>query len=168
MEQDKIRRYGFISTGNFNESTAKVYTGCDIIYQSSANSENIMRIFEFFWYQLQVHRYKHLIVSPHYTRTICIIDREITHALAGKETHIKLKMNSLSDFGMIDKLYEASRAGVKNSTWGARYLFLTRNSGMSENIEAISIVDNYLEHSRVYIFGMQVKPSIHFICWFYD
>jgi polyphosphate kinase len=72
------------------------------------------------------------------------------HLLA--ENYIKLKMNSLSDFGMIDKLYETSNAGVKNSARGKRYLFflIPGVKGMSANIEAISIVDNYLEHSNIY------------------
>ena len=114
-ENDKIKRYGFISTGNFNESTAKVYTDVTLFTSHQQILKDIMRIFEFFDINYRVHRYKHLIVSPHYTRQrfIKLIDREITHALAGRKTHIKLKMNSLSDFEMINKLYEASRAGVK-------------------------------------------------------
>jgi polyphosphate kinase len=156
MEEEKIRRYGFISTGNFNESTAKIYTDVTLFTCHQQILKDISKIFEFFDINYRVHRYKHLIVSPHYTRTkfIKLIDREILHALAGRKTHIKLKMNSLSDFKMIDKLYEASNAGVKIQLQVRGICCLIPGiPGMSENIEAISIVDNYLEHSRVYIFG---------------
>ncbi|WP_163410324.1 polyphosphate kinase 1 [Flavobacterium ajazii] len=155
-EEGKTRRYGFISTGNFNESTAKIYTDVTLLTCHQGILKDVSKIFEFFDINYRVHRYKHLIVSPHYTRTkfIKLIDREILHALAGRKTHIKLKMNSLSDFKMIDKLYEASNAGVKIQLQVRGICSLIPGiPGMSENIEAISIVDNYLEHSRVYIFG---------------
>ncbi|MFC6246900.1 polyphosphate kinase 1 [Flavobacterium psychroterrae] len=156
VEDEKTRRYGFISTGNFNESTAKIYTDVTLFTCHQGILKDISKIFEFFDINYRVHRYKHLIVSPHYTRTkfIKLIDREILHALAGRKTHIKLKMNSLSDFKMIDKLYEASNAGVKIQLQVRGICSLIPGiPGMSENIEAISIVDNYLEHTRVYIFG---------------
>jgi len=156
LEDGKNRRYGFISTGNFNESTAKIYTDVTLLTCHQGILKDISKIFEFFDINYRVHRYKHLIVSPHYTRTkfIKLIDREILHALAGRKTHIKLKMNSLSDVKMIDKLYEASNAGVKIQLQVRGICSLIPGiPGMSENIEAISIVDNYLEHSRVYIFG---------------
>ncbi|WP_347049514.1 polyphosphate kinase 1 [Flavobacterium olei] len=156
LEEGKNRRYGFISTGNFNESTAKIYTDVTLLTCHQGILKDTSKIFEFFDINYRVHRYKHLIVSPHYTRTkfIKLIDREILHALAGRKTHIKLKMNSLSDFKMIDKLYEASNAGVKIQLQVRGICSLIPGiPGMSENIEAISIVDNYLEHTRVYIFG---------------
>ncbi|MBZ4033683.1 polyphosphate kinase 1 [Flavobacterium sp. 17A] len=156
LEEGKNRRYGFVSTGNFNESTAKIYTDVTLLTCHQGILKDISKIFEFFDVNYRVHRYKHLIVSPHYTRTkfVKLIDREILHALAGRKTHIKLKMNSLSDFKMIDKLYEASNAGVKIQLQVRGICSLIPGiPGMSENIEAISIVDNYLEHSRVYIFG---------------
>ncbi|ABQ07534.1 polyphosphate kinase 1 [Flavobacterium johnsoniae] len=155
-EDGKNRRYGFISTGNFNESTAKIYTDVTLFTCHQGILKDTSKIFEFFDINYRVHRYKHLIVSPHYTRTkfVKLIDREILHALAGRKTFIKLKMNSLSDFKMIDKLYEASNAGVKIQLNVRGICCLIPGiPGMSENIEAISIVDNYLEHTRVYIFG---------------
>ena len=156
IENDKIKRYGFISTGNFNEATAKVYTDVTLFTSHQQILKDIIKIFDFFDINYRVHRYKHLIVSPHYTRSrfYKLIDREILHALAGRKTFIKLKMNSLSDFKMIDKLYEASTAGVKIQLEIRGICSLIPGiPGMSENIEAISIVDNYLEHSRIYIFG---------------
>ena len=156
IENHKIKRYGFISTGNFNEITAKVYTDVTLFTCHQQILKDVVKIFEFFDINYRIHRYKHLIVSPHYTRSrfYKLIDREITHALEGKKAYIKLKMNSLTDFEMIDKLYDASRAGVKIQLQVRGICSLIPEiEGMSENIEAISIVDNYLEHSRVYIFG---------------
>jgi polyphosphate kinase len=155
IENQKIKRYGFISTGNFNEMTAKVYTDVTLFTSHQQILKDVIKIFEFFDINYRVHRYKHLIVSPHYTRArfYKLIDREIAHALEGKKSGIKLKMNSLSDFDIIDKLYDASKAGVKIKLQVRGICSLIPGIvGMSENIEAISIVDNYLEHSRVYIF----------------
>lgn len=155
-EDGKTKRYGFISTGNFNEATAKIYTDVTLFTSHQQILKDITKIFEFFNINYRIHRYKHLIVSPHYTRTrfYKLIDREILHALAGRKAYMKLKMNSLSDFGMIDKLYEASNAGVKIQLEVRGICSLIPGiKGMSANIEAISIVDNYLEHSRIYIFG---------------
>ena len=164
QEKDKIKRYGFVSTGNFNESTAKVYTDVTLFTSHQQILKDINKIFDFFDVNYREHRYKHLIVSPHYTRSkfVKLIDREITHALAGRKTYIKLKMNSLSDFEMIDKLYQASKAGVKIQLEVRGICSLIPGvPGLSENIEAISIVDNYLEHSRVYIFGNAGIPEVY-------
>ncbi len=163
IELGKLKRYGLVSTGNFNESTAKVYTDVTLFTCHQQILKDIDKIFDFFDVNFRVHRYKHLIVSPHYTRTrfYKLIDKEITNAKNGIEAYIKLKMNSLSDFAMIDKLYEASRAGVKIQLQIRGICSLIPGvKEMSENIEAISIVDNYLEHSRVYIFGNKGEPEV--------
>lgn len=155
-EKNKIKRYGFISTGNFNETTAKIYTDVTLFTCHPQILKDISKIFDFFDTNYKVQHYKHLIVSPQYTRSriVKLIDREIVHALAGRKTYMKLKMNSLSDLAMIDKLYEASNAGVRIQLEVRGICSLIPGvKGLSENIEAISIVDNYLEHSRVYIFG---------------
>jgi len=163
IESGKVRRYGFISTGNFNESTAKVYTDVTLFTSHQAIMKEVSKIFDFFDVNYRVHRYKHLFVSPHYTRSkfYKLIDREILNSIAGKPAYIKLKMNSLTDYRMIDKLYEASREGVKiQLIIRGICCLIPEVQGMSENIEAISIVDNYLEHSRVYIFGNGGDPEI--------
>ncbi|MDO8008976.1 polyphosphate kinase 1, partial [Sweet potato little leaf phytoplasma] len=163
VEDTRIKRYGFISTGNFNESTAKVYTDVTLFTSHQQILKEVQKIFEFFDINYRVHRYKHLFVSPHYTRTkfYKLIDREILNSIAGKEAYIKLKMNSLTDFRMIDKLYEASREGVKIQLIIRGICCLIPGvEGMSDNIEAISIVDNYLEHSRVYIFANGGDPDV--------
>ena len=164
MEQGSIKRYGFISTGNFNEQTAKIYTDVTLVTSHQQILKDATKIFEFFEINYRLYRYKHLIVSPHYTRSrfYKMIDREMKNALEGKEAYIKLKMNSLSDFEMIDKLYEASNAGVKIQLEVRGICSLIPGvPGMSENIEALSIVDNYLEHSRIYIFGNEGDPEVY-------
>ena len=163
IENHKVRRYGFISTGNFNEQTAKIYTDVTLFTSHQQILKDISKIFDFFDINYRLYRYKHLIVSPHYTRSRFnkMIDREIKNALSGKQAYMKLKMNSLSDFEMIDKLYEASNAGVKIELEVRGICSLIPGvPGMSENIEAISIVDNYLEHSRIYIFCNDNDPEV--------
>lgn len=162
-ENEKIKLYGFISTGNFNEITARFYTDVTLFTYNQKILKDANKIFDFFEVNYRIHRYKHLIVSPHYSRSrfIKLIDREITNAVEGKKASIKLKMNSLTDTKMIDKLYEASRAGVKIKLIVRGICSLIPGvPNMSENIEAISIVDNYLEHSRVYIFRNNGNPEI--------
>lgn len=163
IEDGKLKRYGLISTGNFNEATARVYTDVTLFTCHQQILKDIDKVFDFFDVNFRVHRYKHLIVSPHYTRNkfYKLIDREINNAILGHEAYIKLKMNSLSDFALIDKLYDASRAGVKIQLQVRGICSLIPGvPGMSENIEAISIVDNYLEHSRVYIFANRGEPEV--------
>jgi polyphosphate kinase len=163
IENEKIKRYGFISTGNFNEVTAKVYTDITLFTSHQKILKDVTKIFEFFNINYRLYRYKHLIVSPHYTRIRFnkLIDREITHALEGKQTYMKLKMNSLSDIEIINKLYDASNAGVKIQLEVRGICSLIPGvPGMSDNIEAISIVDNFLEHSRIYIFGNAGEPEV--------
>jgi polyphosphate kinase len=162
-EGDKIKRYGFISTGNFNEATAKIYTDVTLLTSHQQILKDVNKIFDFFDVNYRVYRYKHLIVSPHYTRSKIykLIDREIVHAQAGNDAYINLKMNSLSDFSIIDKLYDASNAGVKIKLQIRGICSLIPGvKGMSENIEAISIVDNFLEHSRIFIFGNNNNPDV--------
>jgi len=163
LENEKINRYGLISTGNFNESTAKIYTDITLFTAHQEILKDVSKVFDFFEVNYRLHRYKHLIVSPHYSRSRLnrLIDKEITYAKLGNEAFIKLKMNSLSDKKLIDKLYEASRVGVKIQLQIRGICSLIPGvKGMSENIEAISIVDNYLEHSRIFIFNNNGNPDI--------
>lgn len=164
LENLKIKRYGIISTGNFNESTAKVYTDVTLFTSHQQILKDIIKIFEFFDVNFRLQRYKHLIVSPHYSRNKFnrLIDNEIINAKMGEIAFIKLKMNSLSDYSLIDKLYDASRAGVKIQLIIRGICCLIPGvKGMSENIECISIVDNYLEHTRLYIFANNKNPEVY-------
>jgi polyphosphate kinase len=125
--------------------------------------KDVSKIFDFFDVNYRIHRYKHLIVSPHYTRSkfYKLIDREINNAIMGRPAYINLKMNSISDHPMIDKLYEASNAGVKIKLQVRGICSLIPGvKGMSENIEAVSIVDYFLEHTRSFIFCNNDDPEV--------
>ena len=159
-----IKRYGFISTGNFNESTAKVYTDYTLFTANQDILKEVNKVFNFFETNYNIQKYKHLIVSPHYTKKILkqLIEEEIKNAKAGKEAYIKLKMNNITNYKMIDKLYEASRAGVKIQMIVRGICCLVPGiEGMSENIEVISIVDKFLEHPRLFIFGNNGNPKVY-------
>jgi polyphosphate kinase len=163
-ENDKLVRYGFISTGNFNESTAKIYTDFTLLTANSKILKDVNKVFDFFEVNYKINTYKHIITSPHYTRTrlFALIDEEIESAKNGKHAYIKLKMNSISSYKMIDKLYEASRAGVKIQMIVRGLCCLVPGiKGMSENIEIISIIDKFLEHTRLYIFANNNDPKIY-------
>ncbi len=163
-EKGKTKRYGFISTGNFNESTAKIYTDYTLFTTNEAILKETNRVFKFFEINYKVNRYKHLLVSPHYTRSslVKLINNEITNSENGLPARIRLKLNSLSDYDMIDKLYEASRAGVKIDLIIRGICCLIPGiPGMSENIRAISIVDKFLEHPRLLIFENGGDPKVY-------
>ncbi len=163
-EGKKLRRYGFISTGNFNESTAKIYTDHTLFTSDQRILKDVNKIFNFFNTNYKIYRYKHLITSPHYTQSSVfkLINKEIQSVKSGNEGFIRLKMNSVSSYNMIDKLYEASRAGVKIQMIVRGICCLIPGvKGMSENIEVISIVDKFLEHSRIYIFGNNGDQKVY-------
>ena len=164
MERNKIRRYSFISTGNFNESTARIYTDYTLFTAHEGIAKEINKVFSFFDVNYRVKTFKHLVVSPHYTRGIWedLIDNEINNQKNGKSSGIQLKLNSLSDYRMIDKLYEASKVGVpvKIIVRGICCL-IPGIQGLSEHIEVISIVDKFLEHTRLYIFNNNDVPKYY-------
>ncbi len=158
------RKYGFISSGNFNESTSRVYTDVTLFTSNQKILKDVEKVFEFLDVNYKVSKYKHIIVSPHNTRTqFCkLIDREIKNAHAGLPAYLKLKMNSLTDLTMVDKLYEANNAGVNIKLLIRGICCLIPGvKGMSERIEAISIIDNFLEHSRIYIFSNNNNPEVY-------
>lgn len=163
-ENDEIKRYGFISTGNFNESTARIYTDYTLFTAHEAILKELNKVFAFFETTYKINKYKHLVVSPHYTKSTFqkLIDNEIANAIVGKEAYIKIKMNSFTSYKMVDKLYEASRAGVKIQLIIRGICCLVPGvKGMSDNIEAISIVDKFLEHPRVFIFANEGNPKVY-------
>ena len=163
-ENQKIRRYGFVSTGNFNESTARIYTDFTLFTADQRILKDLNKVFNFFEVNYKIYRYKHIFTSPHYTQTklFTLIDNEIENAKIGKSAFIKLKMNSMSSYKMVDKLYEASRAGVKIQMIIRGICCLIPGvKGMSDNIEVISIIDKFLEHTRLFIFSNNNDPKIY-------
>ena len=164
LEEGKLKRFSFISTGNFNESTARIYTDYTLFTACEKIGKEINKVFSFFEVNYQIKKYRHLIVSPHYTRNAFyqLIDTEIENHKKGLPSGIKLKLNSLSDFNMIDRLYKASQAGVKiQIIVRGICCLIPGKKGLSENIEAISIVDKFLEHPRLYIFKNGGKPKYY-------
>ncbi len=162
-EDGGTRRYGFISTGNFHESTAKIYTDYTLFTSHQEILKDVENVFDFFEINYKLKRYKHLVVSPHYTRSKFkqMIKEEIKNAEQGREAYMKIKVNSFSDYKMIDQLYEASRAGVKVQLIIRGICCLIPGvPGMSDNIEGISIVDKFLEHPRLFIFGNGGDPKV--------
>jgi len=163
-ENGKTVRYGFISTGNFNESTARIYTDYTLFTADKKILKEVDKVFNFFEVNYKVYRYKHLLVSPHYLRNSIEskIKREIANAELGKNAYVRMKLNSLSDFKMIDLFYEASQAGVKIELIVRGICCLIPGvKGMSENIKVISIVDKFLEHPRIYQFHNNGETEVY-------
>lgn len=164
IEGKKLKRYGFISTGNFNESTARIYTDYTLFTSHQKILKDVSKVFNFLSVNYKIKKYKHLIVSPHYTFSalIRLIEQEITHKAQGKKARIRLKLNNITNYKIISKLYEASRAGVQIDMIVRGVCCLIPGvKGMSENIRVISVVDKFLEHPRVYIFDNDRDPQMY-------
>ncbi len=154
-EKDRPAHYAIIGTGNFNEDTARIYTDHALFTANRALTKEVEKIFEFFGKTYQNPSFKHLIVSPNFMRKRMnsLINKEIKNATTGKEAYIILKMNNLTDLALITKLYEASEAGVKvKLIIRGMFSLIPGIENMSSNIEAISIVDKFLEHTRIFVF----------------
>lgn len=163
-EKGKIKDFAIVGTGNFHEGTAKLYTDYHLITANKAITKEVRQVFEFLQSNYLVFNYEHLIVSPHYTRKkfYMLIDQEIENAKKGLPAGMFLKMNSLSDLEMIDKLYEACKYGVKiRLIVRGICSLIPQVPGLSDNIEAISIIDRYLEHSRVFVFENGGEPKFY-------
>ncbi len=154
-EEDGIRRYVHLGTGNYNDSTAKLYTDMGLLTCSPAIGEDATAVFNMLSGYSEPLGWNKLSVAPIWLRDsfYYLINREIKHAKSGKEAHIIAKMNSLCDKDMIKKLYEASQAGVKIELIIRGICCLVPGlSGVSENITVRSIVGTFLEHSRIFYF----------------
>ena len=155
MEEDGIRRYVHLGTGNYNDSTAKLYTDCGILTCSPQIGEDATAVFNMLSGYSEPLAWNRLSVAPLWLRARCLrmIRRETENALAGREAHIMAKMNSLCDKEIITALYEASHAGVKVELVIRGICCLRAGvPGLSENISVRSIVGNFLEHSRILYF----------------
>jgi polyphosphate kinase len=155
-ESNKVAHYAHVGTGNFNEQTAKVYSDFSLLTADNKITEEVNTLFDFYSDNLKIGKYKHLLVAPFFMRKRFehLIDREIKHAKDGKRAFIHCKMNSLVDEAIIDRLYEAAQAGVKIKLIIRGICSMIPNHKKANgNVEIISIVDRYLEHSRIFIFG---------------
>lgn len=164
-EAGKIQLYSYLSSGNFHEGTAKVYSDFGLFTADPRLTMEVGRVFSFLeTVKVPRQKFKHLLVGQFNLREALTdkINREIKHVKAGKKAEIILKLNSLQDQEMIEKLYEASQAGVRVRLIVRGICSLVPGvKGISENIEAISIVDRFLEHSRIFIFHNNGEPDIY-------
>jgi len=154
-ENNKLVRYATVGTGNFHEGTANVYGDISLLTADPRITGEVNKVFNFFDTTYKTFKYKHLLVSPLYMRNRlnAMIDTEIRNAKEGKDAYIILKTNSLVDQDMIRKLYQANDAGVRiKAIIRGMCSLIPGVPGQSENIEVISIVDKFLEHSRIFVF----------------
>lgn len=164
-ESQKLCYYSHIGTGNFNENTARLYTDFSLLTFDQSIGRDVAKVFDFLKYNYRRPEYEQLLVSPHSSRPglMAMIDREIKHARDGYRAEIILKCNNIVDPQFSSKLYEASQAGVEIRLIVRGMCSLTPGvPGLSENIQAISIVDRYLEHARVYVFHNRGRPDYYF------
>ncbi|MDR1866514.1 MAG: polyphosphate kinase 1 [Bacteroidales bacterium] len=150
-----MRYYSVVGTGNFHEGNAMAYTDVALLTSNQHIGREVEKLFDYFENPFKYPVFKHLMVSPQFMRRKIynMIDNEIKQANAGQEAWIMIKINNLVDVDVINKLYKASQAGVsvKIAVRGICSLVPGVN-GLSDNIEAVSIVGRYLEHSRIFIF----------------
>jgi polyphosphate kinase len=154
-EGSRLVNYSCVSTGNFHEGNARVYSDLFLFTADKRITSEVKKVFDFFENSYKNFTARHLVKSPLYMRRKMyqLIEREIKNAKAGKEAYIILKLNSLVDPDIIHKLYKANDAGVKIRMIVRGICSLKPGvPGLSENVEAVSIVDKFLEHSRVLIF----------------
>lgn len=160
-EANAIRYYSHVGTGNFNEKTARLYTDFSLITYDQNIGKDVHNVFEFLQFNYMRPNYRLLLVSPHSSRSglMELIDNEIANARAGYRAYIQLKCNNLVDKNLTMKLYEASQAGVEiRLIVRGMCSLLASVKEVSENIRAISIVDRFLEHARVYVFYNRGAP----------
>lgn len=152
--KQKQEAYAFLSTGNFNEKTARIYADHGLFTSDENITNELKDLFIFLENQEARPKLKHILVAQLNIKEefIRMIDREISHSLAGKESRIILKMNGLDHKKMINKLYEASKKGVKIDILVRGICCLVPGKKYSENITVTRIVDRYLEHARVFVF----------------
>ncbi|OEE69001.1 RNA degradosome polyphosphate kinase [Enterovibrio norvegicus FF-33] len=154
-EEDGLREYAHIGTGNFHEKTARLYTDFSLFTADKSITTEVRKVFNFIENPYKPVKFNHLIVSPRNSRSRLykLIDREIEHARAKRKSGITLKVNNLVDVGLVNMLYKASNEGVKiRMIVRGMCSLIPGVKGLSQNIRAISIVDRFLEHPRVFAF----------------
>jgi polyphosphate kinase len=161
-EQSGIHRYAHVGTGNYNPKTARTYEDLGILSADEVLTEDLAKLFNQLSGFAPQSTYSRLLVAPKTLRPelLAKIDREITHARAGKPAHIRLKLNSILDEEFVEKFYEASRAGVKIELLVRGICSVQAGvEGLSENIIARSVLGRFLEHSRVFYFLNDGDPE---------
>jgi polyphosphate kinase len=162
-EGKKVRRYVHLSTGNYNPTTALVYTDLGLFTADKVMADDVSAMFNFLTGYSQKHQWQKLIVAPHdlKRRTIELINEQAQRAGEGKRSRIFAKLNSLVDRQTIEALYRASQAGVSIDLMIRGICCLRPGlAGISENIRVQSIVDRFLEHSRILVFGEGPKQQV--------
>ncbi len=156
IEDGETKNYCYLGTGNFHEKTAKIYSDLGLFTKDTRLTNEVARIFKFLeTVKEPKHEFKHLLVGQFNLRSSLnkMINKEIKNARAGKKAMILIKCNSLEDKAIIQRLYAASAAGVTIKIIVRGICSLVPGiKGVSENIEAISIVDRFLEHARIFYF----------------
>ena len=164
IKNNTTQRFAAVGTGNFNEDTARIYTDHLLLTTNIKITNEVHKVFNFFNINYKKDNYYHLILSPFSLRNKINlqIENEIKNAKAGKKAYIYLKLNNITDWEVINNLYEASSAGVN-----IKLIIRGMNSlvpglkEISENIKAIGIVDRFLEHSRFMIFHNGGKEDVY-------
>ena len=159
-----VEYYTQIGTGNYNEKTARLYTDLSLMTADPKIGTEAARVFQALAMGETVEDMDYLLVAPKclQNKVLAMIDEEIEHAKAGEQAYIGLKMNSLTDKRIMNKLVEASCAGVHiDMVVRGICCLIPGVKGQTENIHIISIVGRFLEHSRIYIFGTQEKAKIY-------
>lgn len=162
--EGQVEYYTQIGTGNYNEKTARLYTDLSLMTANVEIGVEAAKVFQALSMEETVDNVEHLLVAPRclQNRILSMIDEEISYAKEGKEAYIGLKMNSLTDKKIIDKLIEGSQAGVKiDMVIRGICCLIPGVKGKTENIQVRSIVGRFLEHSRIYIFGTQEREKIY-------
>ncbi len=154
-EENGDRNYAYIGTGNFHEGTARVYADDGILTADQRIANEVEMVFSFFKQNYRHNHYEHLVISPFYMRDVFLkhVNNEIELAKQGKQAWMILKMNSLIDPEMMSQLYKAAKAGVKMHLIVRGIFGLRIDKKCRDNVKAVSIVDKYLEHSRIFLFG---------------
>lgn len=162
--EGQVEYYTQIGTGNYNEKTARLYTDLSFMTANVEIGLEAAKVFQALSMEETVDNVQHLLVAPRclQNKVLSMIDEEIACAKEGKEAYIGLKMNSLTDKKIIDKLIEASQAGVKiDMVIRGICCLIPGVKGKTENIQIRSIVGRFLEHSRIYIFGTQEREKVY-------
>lgn len=162
--EGQVEYYTQIGTGNYNEKTARLYTDLSFMTANVEIGLEAAKVFQALSMEETVDNVQHLLVAPRclQNKVLSMIDEEIACAKEGKEAYIGFKMNSLTDKKIIDKLIEASQAGVKiDMVIRGICCLIPGVKGKTENIQVRSIVGRFLEHSRIYIFGTQEREKVY-------